>query len=292
MNHGWQATITADIPVPGRTTSYDLYVPERPWALVVYAHGGGWEAGDTDRPPGFRSLLAAGLAVAAVTYRYSDTASIDGMVDDIRAAAGAAREAMTQLTGEALPWLLWGISAGAHLVLLLAARTVEGENPAAVCSWCGPTDLPSLAALDGVKDHCRADIVRIVNKLVGVDAITPEVRVPGASTALSEPHTYSRLLAWSPLTHVRSGLPPHLMIHGSDDGLVPPHHSRRMHEALLDAGVTSEYFEVPGGSHAMPPSHWEGTDRMIAFFRRAVTGIGAGSGSSALCTPHAHEDQQ
>jgi dipeptidyl aminopeptidase/acylaminoacyl peptidase len=87
---------------------------------------------------------------------------------------------------------------------------------------------------------------------------------------VNDPKAISRLRSWSPITHARSGLPPHLFIHGSDDGLVPATHSYRMHSRLTALDVASEYFEVPGGNHGLPPTHWEGTDRMLRFFGKAV----------------------
>lgn len=260
MKLGWKAVLTGDLPVdatsgghPRRWEVYDLYEPEDPWGLVVYIHGGGWETGDKHRPPGFQSLLAAGLAIVAVSYRYSDEANVDGMIGDIVAAAMAGQNSLQAAGGSQLPVFLWGISAGGHLALLMAGGAAGMRMPDAVCSWCGPSDLPSLMRFEDVKEHCKADITKAVDKLAGTSG-----------------DKMQSLAQWSPITHVREGLPPHLFIHGDDDGLVPPLHSSRMHERLLDLGVASEYFEVAGMSHAMPPGHWEGTDRMIALFRAAA----------------------
>jgi dipeptidyl aminopeptidase/acylaminoacyl peptidase len=53
----------------------------------------------------------------------------------------------------------------------------------------------------------------------------------------------------SPITYVRSGLPPTLHIHGDADPIVPYSHSTKIHEAMTKAGVKSELFTVPGGGH-------------------------------------------
>lgn len=53
----------------------------------------------------------------------------------------------------------------------------------------------------------------------------------------------------SPLTYVRSGLPPILTIHGDADTTVPYQHAVRLHEALAKAEVTNQLITIPGGKH-------------------------------------------
>jgi dipeptidyl aminopeptidase/acylaminoacyl peptidase len=53
----------------------------------------------------------------------------------------------------------------------------------------------------------------------------------------------------SPLTYVRSGLPPILTIHGDNDPIVPYDQSVRLHEALDAADVPNQLVTVPGGGH-------------------------------------------
>jgi len=53
----------------------------------------------------------------------------------------------------------------------------------------------------------------------------------------------------SPLTYVRSGLPPILSIHGDADPTVPYQHGVQLHEELSRVGVTNQLHTVPGGRH-------------------------------------------
>jgi dipeptidyl aminopeptidase/acylaminoacyl peptidase len=53
----------------------------------------------------------------------------------------------------------------------------------------------------------------------------------------------------SPLTYVRSGLPPILSIQGDADPTVPYSHSVRLQEGLEKAGVAHELVTIPGGKH-------------------------------------------
>ena len=53
----------------------------------------------------------------------------------------------------------------------------------------------------------------------------------------------------SPLTYVRSDLPPILTIHGDADSIVPHDHAVRLHAALEAAGVPNELMTIAGGGH-------------------------------------------
>ena len=53
----------------------------------------------------------------------------------------------------------------------------------------------------------------------------------------------------SPLTYVRSGLPPILSIHGDKDDVVPYSQSVRLHEALDKAKVPNQLLTIKDGGH-------------------------------------------
>ena len=53
----------------------------------------------------------------------------------------------------------------------------------------------------------------------------------------------------SPLTYVREGLPPTLIIQGDADPTVPYAQSLRLRDALTKAKVPNELVTVPGGKH-------------------------------------------
>ena len=53
----------------------------------------------------------------------------------------------------------------------------------------------------------------------------------------------------SPLTYVRSGLPPIITIQGDADSIAPYQDGVRLHKALDAAGVPNELLTIPGGKH-------------------------------------------
>jgi dipeptidyl aminopeptidase/acylaminoacyl peptidase len=53
----------------------------------------------------------------------------------------------------------------------------------------------------------------------------------------------------SPLTYVRSDIPPIITIHGDADDVVPYSHALRLQQALDKAGLPNQLFTVKGGGH-------------------------------------------
>ncbi|MGO4611520.1 alpha/beta hydrolase, partial [Variovorax sp. 2RAF20] len=73
------------IPVTGGVLAGRLYVPnERPSALLVYFHGGGWVVGSVNEfDPLCRELaVGASIAVALVEYRKAPEHQFPGPVQD------------------------------------------------------------------------------------------------------------------------------------------------------------------------------------------------------------------
>ena len=66
----------------------DIYLPEKPTGrlpLVVWIHGGGWEAGSKEGCPAV-PLVAKGYAVASINYRFSQHALFPAQIEDCKAA--------------------------------------------------------------------------------------------------------------------------------------------------------------------------------------------------------------
>jgi len=128
-----------------------------------------------------------------------------------------------------------GNSAGGHLALTTAmipeGSGLDNECPgvplpkvAAVVDWYGITDVNDL--LEGANRRAYA------------------VQWLGSSPDRAE--IAKRV---SPLTYVRPGLMPVLMIQGDADPVVPYQHSLRLKAALDKGGVKNELHTVPGGKH-------------------------------------------
>lgn len=57
-------------------------------------------------------------------------------------------------------------------------------------------------------------------------------------------------VSFSPAHHVRSGLPPVLVLSGSKDALIPPNLIRAFQERMKKAGNRCKFIEYPEATHA------------------------------------------
>src|SRR5262249_25855254 len=98
----------------------------------------------------------------------------------------------------------------------------------------------------------------------------------------NQPNRAEIAKAASPLTYVRSGMPPVIMVHGDADPLVPYNHSVRLNEALEKAGVPHEFVTIPGGGHGtFKPEEWQRAYAAIEKFLAAHVGPASAPSSAA-----------
>jgi len=214
----------------------DAHVPEGagPFAAVIVVHGGGFVAGDkqTYVKPLFEPLTRAGFAWFTINYRLAPRHRFPAAVEDVERAFDYVRSHARQYKVAPDRIALVGESAGGHLVSFVGAR--GGVRPAAVVSFYGPHDFEARARQQG-------EISKTTQAFLGVAAFD----APGLA----------RLREASPITHVRAGMPPFLLIHGTEDRAVPHDQSLRMCEAMRKAGARCEVFTLEGAAHGV--ENWE-----------------------------------
>jgi acetyl esterase/lipase len=221
--------------VEGRELFLDIHLPreEKP-PLVMWIHGGGWK--DLNRTWNLAMpLLERGYAVASVDYRYSDEGIFPSQMRDLKDALLFLKRHEGTYGYDASKVAVSGDSAGGHLCALMgvSAGNRDWEKEAAdysvqaVIDMCGPTSLPL--------DNSAAEPGNVVDQLLGA---------PVTSKA-----GLGRAAAASPLTYVDGHEPPFLILHGTDDPLVSPRHSRLLRNALEAAGTPVMMYLIPGAVH-------------------------------------------
>ncbi len=246
---------------------FDLVLPENKsgqTGLVLYIHGGAWIQGNKD---GYRDTLtyaaSLGYAAGAINYRYlSDTVHMDGLMADVAAALGKMKELAAGQGMQLDKVLLAGSSAGAHMSLLYAYRYAASSpvRPAAVVSFCGPTDLCDPAFIEQNELGDTAGIIGLMNQLCGV--------------TISEADYYNHtgqydqwieaLRAYSPLTYVNAQTVPTVLGHGRKDTVVPFSNAEALNAALETNGVTHVFVEFPNSGHGLDKDPDE-TNRMYTL---------------------------
>ena len=246
--------VERDVPYAGTDNPrqrLDIYLPETrrgadPLPVVVFIHGGAWLQGDKSAGRGHLAPLVAGGEYAGVSvgYRLSGEAIWPAQIHDCKAAVRWVRANAGKYGWDAKRIAVMGTSAGGHLVAMLGAggdvEELEGDlgehddassRVRCVVDYFGPAELLAMGQAASRMDHDSPD--------------SPESRLVGG--AIQEHKDAAR--SASPVTHVTKDDPPFLIIHGSDDPLVPYDQSVRLHEALTAAGVDSTLVKVEGGGH-------------------------------------------
>lgn len=216
-----------------------------PFAAVILVHGGAWIAGNRVRSvqPLLQPLADAGFAWFSISYRLAaDIArnpvgaaiQMGAAEHDVKRAIEFVKEHAAEYRVNANRIALMGESAGGQLASMAALRPDSEHAVQGVVAFYTPSDLANLARTSAV--------------------IPDEVRDAVKGT-LFESLLLSGLKEFSPVNYVSSSAPPFLLIHGTDDDVVPIAQSERFCDKLRAANVGCELYPVEGGAHGI--RSWE-----------------------------------
>ncbi len=213
----------------------DAHIPEGPgpFPAAIIVHGGGWFSGDSRHnvQPLFEPLADAGFAWFSINYRLTNDISMFGQaVDDVEAAANFIYDHASGYRIDRDRMALIGESAGAQLASMAALRGKLKANIRAVVAFYGPADLVMLAKTS--------------------KQIPESVRKSVEGTPF-EAMVLAGLAQLSPINHVSRNMPPFLLIHGTDDGMVPFEQSKNFCDRIHQAGASCELYPVKGGDHGI-----------------------------------------
>jgi acetyl esterase/lipase len=264
----------------GYECKLDLWLPKTDFGervpTLIYIHGGGWISGEREQYALiFLPFIEMGFAIANVQYRMAHISTAPSAVQDCRAALRWVIFNADKYGFDTEKIIVFGHSAGGHLALM------TGMLPASAgFDWEVP----------GSNDQERQEMIwrwyaakEAGKEELEVAAIIEWSGVTDVSDLLEGPNKKGYALAWlgtvphvkelarqvSPITYVRPGLPPILMIHGDADPIVPYSHAVRLHEALDQAGVRNGLVTIPGGEHVRFKR--EEMARIYAYVRELLT---------------------
>lgn len=239
----------------GAALFLDASIPEGPgpFPAAIIVHGGGWVRGDrrVDVGPLFTPLSRAGIAWFSIDYRLSsDISQFGAAVEDVKNAIRFVKAHANEYRIDPDRIALIGESAGGQLAAMAALDPAPGTQVMAVVALYAPTDLVKLAKTS--------------------EFVPKQIRDSLAGTPF-EQLLLARLGQLSPIENITPAAPPFLLIHGTDDTLVPFSQSRAMCDRMTAAGATCELFAVRGGGHGI--RWWEAArpEEAAAYKREMVT---------------------
>jgi len=202
---------------PGSRNTIDLFAGGGQGPIVVFIHGGYWQALDgSSFSHCARGLDAHGIDVAIPSYDLCPQVSVATIIEQMRAAA-------RELARLGRPLVISGHSAGGHLAACLLATdwpvfdaALPKDTVTAVYAISGLFDLPPLVETS-------------INKALGLDAESAKAASP---------------LFWTPPSHGSLDA-----VVGEKEGAEYHRQSRSIAEIWGAAGISTRYGAVAGANH-------------------------------------------
>jgi len=240
----------------GTNLTLDAFVPEGsgPFPTCILVHGGGWTKGDKTSfiKPLFEPLSKSGFTWFTINYRLAPQHRYPACVEDVETAIRWVKAHAAEYKADPQRIALIGESAGGHLVSLAGVQAKADTRVAAVVPFYAPHDMELQAKQSKT-------FPAWVEALFGLKELND---------------TASRILRdASPINHVRKGLPPYLLIHGTKDALVAFEQSLKFQEKMKAAGNVCDLIVIEGGAHGM--GGWEKVDpsykeKLVTWLRAAL----------------------
>ena len=215
----------------------------KPHPTVVWLTGGAWQkVSKNAHVPEMVYLAEAGYTVATVEYRSSEDDVFPAQIEDVKAAIRFLRKNAASYQVDPLHIAVMGESAGGHLAAMAGATSglglfdvgenldVSSDVQCAV-DWYGPADFEAFKV--GVPE---------------MFSFSPEALLIGGPVRDNP----EKARAASPVAYVGEKTPPFLILHGTEDQLVPFSQSETLYEKLTAAGAEAELVALEGANHGDP----------------------------------------
>ena len=225
----------------------DARIPEGkgPFAAAILVHGGAWVAGDrlNSVRPLMEPLSNGGFAWFSISYRLAaDVArnpigaamQMGTAESDVRRAVAFVKEHAAEYRVSPKRIVLIGESAGGQLASMAALRPDAGGAVQGVVAFYTPSDLATL---------------------VRTSSLIPDNVRDAVKGTLFDNILMAGLTEFSPINAVSASAPPFLLIHGTDDPVVPFAQSERFCDKLRASNVGCEIYPVKSGGHGI--RNWE-----------------------------------
>jgi len=223
---------------------------EGPFPIVLIVHGGGWVRGDKqgDEKVLFGPLTDANFVWFSINYRLAPKNHWPACYDDVKTAIRWIKANAAKYKGDPNRIAILGYSAGGQIACLAGVTADKDTAVAAVVGLAAPTDL----VFDSLRRGGMSIYMKDLFGLQGTDVNTPQA--------------VQRLWDASPINHLKSELPPVLLVHGTADKSVPYQLSLNFKMRLDALGVPCEIITINGAPHRI--LEWNNFD---AGFTKKIT---------------------
>ena len=238
--------------VNGRNLVLDLYRPkkqEEALPVVVWIFGGAFRIDNRVAQTHAATWLTQhGYAVAVISYRLSGEALFPAQIHDCKAAIRWLRANSTTYNLDAEHIGAWGSSSGGYLSTMLGltggVEALEGD----LGNMGESSRVQAVVDFYGPSDFLKMDEARLPDGQWHYPTDSPESQLLGAPIQ----QVPEKVREANPITYVNGSAPPFLILHGTEDLLVPVNQSELLFTALKEWGVESAFFKLVGAGHGGP----------------------------------------
>jgi acetyl esterase/lipase len=216
--------------------------------VLLFVHGGAWVFGDKNQFGLYHNFgtywARRGIGVVVANYRLSPGVKHPAHVQDVAKAFVWTKKNSSNYGGDARELFISGQSAGGHLVSLLATDESYLQALGAKTS-----DIRGVLSLSGVYT---------LPSRMGVSNLPAVTGVPGGKEALQARRTpfssvfgsdLKVLRAAVPISHVRDGLPPFLILYAEHDPKILRDMASEFEAALKKQKQFAQLVAAPGRNH-------------------------------------------
>lgn len=222
--------------------------------VIVYYPGGGFTSAHHEKFIEMRMALAkAGFVVAAVEYRTVPD-RFPALINDAKAAVRYLRAHARQFGIDPQRIGVIGDSAGGYVAQMMG--TTNGEKQFDTGDFTEvSSDVQAAVTIYGISNlmNIGEGYPEAIQEVHKSPAVTEALLIHGPAftdfageSILSDPQ---KALEASPIGHIKQGMPPFLIMHGSADKLVSPVQSEQFYRALTEKGNQADFIEVEGAGH-------------------------------------------
>lgn len=235
---GWLGNTTRDLKLT--VIRHFQTDDDRRFPVIFWFAGGGWM--DTDQNvhlPNLVDFANNGYIVVGVEYRDSNKVQFPGQLEDAKAAIRYMRANANRFQADPNRFAAIGESAGGHMASMLGLTNgikkfdkgqyldVSSDVQAAV-PFYGVVD-----PLSAKENSASDDFDFVYRNLLGAE--------PEDAPDLDQ--------AANPLHYVNEHAVPFLILHGTDDVVVPPADSEKLYDALTAKHIPADLYMIKGASH-------------------------------------------
>lgn len=241
------ATVPGWFSASVRNLKMDILAPKNcaghePLPAIVWICGGSFY--DMDKAvwiPQLVHLAAKGYVVCSVEYRTSNHASFPAPLQDIKSAIRYIRAHADTYVIDPDRIVVMGESAGGALAALTGVTGDLSEYEQG--EW-----LEYSSSVQAI-----VDFYGIADMALAVEQIRPASHLLDApwllDAFLGAHHTEETIRRASAVANIAENTPPTLILHGTQDIMVPLEQSQRFYDALVGAGVPAEFYVIEGAVH-------------------------------------------